>query len=563
MRQIHYAVIASMVLGAMALGSTQANAESDESFQTVLIEYLEMGPATYLEIYAHGRDAAAIDARLAELYHANELQPFWTEDDRPGQRAVAIRAALADAGSHGLDPSSYFVDQIDKNWGSRDIPGLARLDILLTLGMLRYVADQREGRMEPHEVDPKLFATARDVEVDWDAFSQAAFATPDMDTFLAKQAPPHRQYAALRNKLAEYRTLVDQGGWPSVPAGETLKPGRQDPRIKIVRQRLAVTGEMAREGLDSAVFDDDLKEAVKRFQKRHNLHEDGIIGKQTLAAMNVPVAARIQQIIINMERYRWLTRDREDHRFVVVNIASFEAGAGRPGELDLTMPVIVGTHYHKTPVFSDEIKYVVINPYWTLTPSIARNETLPQLKKDPHYLKKHNMRIFDGWGPDAKELDATTMDWSQISKKDMNRYRVRQDPGPNNALGILKLVFPNEYNVYLHDTPAHGLFKQQRRAFSHGCIRMDRPAEMAAWVLGGEAEGWNVERVNEIVASQKRQVFVPDQPVPVYILYRTAYVSLKDDTLYFSEDIYGRDDLLAKALWGTSITRTQNERNEN
>jgi murein L,D-transpeptidase YcbB/YkuD len=509
-----------------------------------------MGPATYLGISAHGRDSAVIDARIAELYHANDLQPFWIEDGKPGQRAVAIRAALADAGSHGLDPASYFVDKIDKIWDSKDITGLVRLDILLTLGMLRYAADQREGRMEPREVDPKLFAAARDVEVDWEALKQAAFTSPDMNTFLAQQAPSYGQYAALQAKLAEYQALAAQGGWPAVPTGPTLKPGQEDPRVRIVRQRLAVTGEIPRQNLESAVFDDPLAEAVKRFQKRHYLHEDGIIGEQTLAAMNVPVTARIRQIIINMERYRWLKRVREDDRFVVVNIAGFDAAAGRPGHIEVEMPVIVGKLYHKTPVFSDEIQYVVINPYWNLTPSIARNETLPKLKQDPHYLEKHNMRIFDGWGPDAKELDATTMDWRQISKKEMNRYRVRQDPGPNNALGILKLVFPNEYNVYLHDTPAHGLFKEQRRAFSHGCIRMDRPAEMAAWVLGGEAKGWNVARVNEIVASKERQVFVPDQPVPVYILYRTAYVNLVDNTLYFYEDIYGRDLLLAQALWG-------------
>ena len=227
-----------------------------------------------------------------------------------------------------------------------------------------------------------------------------------------------------------------------------------------------------------------------------------------------------------------------------------EAVADQPGAFDVRMPVIVGKTYHETPVFSDTIKYVVFNPYWNLTPSIARNETLPKLKNDSHYLKKHNMRIFKGWGPDAPELDATTIDWSKVSKRDMNRYRVRQDPGPNNALGTLKLVFPNEYNVYLHNTPAHGLFKREKRAFSHGCIRMDRPAEMAAWVLGGEEKGWSLARVNEIIAGRKRQVAVLEQPVSVYILYRTVYVNLEDNTLFFYEDIYGRDKLLAKALFG-------------
>ena len=371
-------------------------------------------------------------------------------------------------------------------------------------------------------IDPELFATSRDVAVDWNALRTEAFAAPDMKAFLEQQAPPFPQYGELKKKLADYRDLAAADGWPSVAAGQTLQPGMQDPRIIEIRKRLNVTGELTSKNLDRDVFDPELEDAVKRFQKRHNLAPDGVVGNQTLVAMNVPVEDRTKQIVINMERYRWLKRSRMGDRLVAVNIAAFEAVAGTPGSFDVRMPVIVGKHYHETPVFSDTIKYVVFNPYWTLTPSIARNETLPKLKKDPHYLEKHNMRIFKGWGPDSPELDATTIDWRNVSKKEMNRYRIRQDPGPNNALGTLKLVFPNEYNVYLHDTPAHSLFKREKRAFSHGCIRMDRPAEMASWVLGGEAAGWGLARIEKIVAGRQRQVVVLDEPVPVYILYRTA-----------------------------------------
>jgi len=542
--------IAVMVLGALISCAVHGYAASEEAYKNVFIEHLEMGPATYLNINVHGKNAADIDKRLTEIYYGSELQPFWIEDGKPGPRAADILAVLEDAESQGLNPASYFVDKIHQYWGSQDTAGLVRLDILLTLGMMRYVADQHEGRIEPREVDPELFATARDVEVDWDALRQMAFEAPDMKAFLDQQAPPFLQYRELQKKLAEYRALAAKGGWPSISAGETLKPGMENPRVDMVRKRLAVTGDLAPENMDSAVFDTALEKAVKRFQQRHNLTPDGAVGKQTLAAMNVPVETRIDQIVLNMERYRWLKRTLMGDRLVAVNIAGFEAVAGKAGKFDVTMPVIVGKTYHETPVFSDTIKYVVFNPYWNLTPSIASNETLPKLKKDSHYLKKHNMRIFKGWGPDAPELDATKIDWSKVSKKDMNRYRVRQDPGPDNALGTVKLVFPNKYNVYLHDTPAHGLFKKEQRAFSHGCIRMDRPAEMAAWVLGGEEKGWSLARVNEIIASRKRQVAVLDQPVPVYILYRTAFVNPEDNTLYFYEDVYGRDKLLAKALFG-------------
>ncbi len=529
--------------------STTSAAASDDTYQNVLIEHLEMGPATYLKIDVHGKTAAEIDKRLTELYYGNDLQPFWIKDGAPGPRATDTLAVLDDAGNHGLNPTDYFTVPIHGYWGSMETADLVRLDILLTLGMMRYVADQREGRSEPHRIDPELFATSRDVAVDWDALRKEAFAAPDMKAFLEQQAPPFPQYGGLKKKLADYRALAAAGDWPSIAAGETLKPGMQDPRINTVRKRLSVTGELPMANVDGNVFDPELEAAVKRFQKRHNLAPDGVVGKQTLAAMNVPVESRVEQIVINMERYRWLKRTRMGDRLVAVNIAAFEAVAGTPGSFDVRMPVIVGKQYHETPVFSDTIKYVVFNPYWTLTPSIARNETLPKLKKDPHYLEKRNMRLFKGWGPDSPELDATTIDWSKVSKKEMNRYRIRQDPGPDNALGTLKLVFPNAYHVYLHDTPAHSLFKREKRAFSHGCIRMDRPAEMASWVLGGEAAGWGLSRIEEIIAGRKRQVAVLEEPVPVYILYRTAYVNPEDGLLYFYEDIYGRDALLAKALF--------------
>ena len=523
----------------------------DATYANALSKYLEMGPSVHLNINAHGRSATDIDEILMQLYSNNELQPFWIEDGKLRQPGIDIHAVLQDAGSQGLNPADYLISNINQFWNSTDISGQAQLDILLTLGMMLYVADQREGRIQPRQLDPKLFATASDVEVDWKTLFATAFKTADMKLFLAEQAPPFFQYRHLQKKLAEYRMIAQKGGWPSLPDGEVLKPDMVDKRIKMLRERLAVTGELQTENIENTVFDPHLAEAVKKFQQRHNLLPDGVIGKQTIAALNVPVELRIQQIIINMERYRWL-KPMNDEQMVAVNIAGFQAVAGRPGRFDITMPVIVGRTYHKTPVFNDTIKYVEFNPYWNVPTSIASSEILPKLKKDPGYLKKQNMRIFRGWAEDAAELDASTIDWSKVSKKEMNRYRVRQDPGPQNALGTLKIMFPNKYNVYLHDTPAHGLFKEKTRAFSHGCIRMARPAEMAAWVLGGAAKGWSVERVHEIVATGKRQVVTLDEPMPVYILYRTTVVDPEDDNLYFYSDIYGRDKLLAQALFGTN-----------
>lgn len=546
MRKWQQLTLSSILAGVAAFCFTSSYASTPEAYQNAFIEFFEIGPATELNINAHGKNSSDIDKSLSDIYHRNGLQPFWIENGKPGKRAADIISVLSDAESHGLDPFSYFVDLINHYKDSKDTADMVRLDILLTLGMVRYVADQLEGRKTPREIDPVLFESASDVEIDWAVLRKSAFEATDMKAYLEQQAPPFLQYQGLKKKLAEYRALVAAGGWPSISAGETLKPGMDDPRIKEVRQRLATTADLASEDNGSTVFDTELEEAVKRFQKRHNLHPDGAVGKQTLAAMNVTAAARVNQIIVNMERYRWLKRDIVGPR-VAVNIAGFEVFAGEQGKLDVSMPVVVGKLHHETPVFSDTIKYVVFNPYWTLTPNIARNETLPKLKKDPNYLKKHNMRIFQGWGSDSKELDPSTIDWSKVSSKDMNQYRVRQDPGPKNALGSLKLMFPNKHHVYLHDTPSHALFKKEKRAFSHGCIRMDRPVEMASWVLGGEEKGWGIERINEIIKERKRQVVVLEKPVPIHILYRTAFVDPESNAINFYEDIYGRDEILARA----------------
>ncbi|MEA1890865.1 MAG: L,D-transpeptidase family protein [Pseudomonadota bacterium] len=550
MRKWQHTTIAVMAAGILIFSSTQCFAAAKDEYQNAFIEFLEIGPATELNLIGHGKSPADINKSLTEIYHSNGLQPFWIENGKPSQRAADIISVLADAESQGLDPFSYFVDLINYYKDSKDTADLVRLDILLSLGMMRFVADQREGRKAPREIDPVLFDSARDVELDLVSLRQAAFEAPDMKAFLAQQAPPFLQYRKLQKKLTEYRVIASSGGWSSIAAGETLKPGMEDSRIKEVRQRLAATGELATENMDSALFDPALEEAVKLFQKRHNLHPDGAIGKQTLSAMNIPVAARIEQINVNMERYRWLKRDMKGS-LVAVNIAGFEAMAGVPGKFDLSMPVVVGKLHHETPVFSDTIKHVVFNPFWTLTPNIARNETLPKLKKDPLYLQKHNMRIFQGWGADSKELDSTKIDWSKVSKKDMNKYRIRQDPGPKNALGTLKLIFPNKYDVYLHDTPSHALFKKEKRAFSHGCIRMARPVEMASWVLGGDEKGWGIERIKKIIKARERHVVVLEKPVPIHILYRTAFVDPESNMLHFYEDVYGRDKLLAQALFGS------------
>ena len=530
------------------LGPNPAGAIEAEEFQVAFIEVLEFKPAKYLGVETYGRDSTTIDKRLSQFYHKHNLQPFWVSSDGPGKRARQIYDALLAADKEGLDPKRYYIDRIEKYWKSTDAVGLVRLDVLLSLGLIRYVADLREGRIEPFKLDPELFATARDFEFNWDDLRQQVLETQDMKAFLDSQIPPFRQYRKLKEALVKYRKIKANGGWEPVPEGEVLKPGMEDERMPLIRKRLAATGDFTNDSMEGTVYDEKTVEEVKHFQARNGLATDGVIGNETIATMNVPVDKRIRQIIINMERYRWLNTTTAE-RVLAVNIAGFRLAGVKDGGFELDMPVIVGLSYHKTPVFSDAIKYLVINPYWNIPNSIAKNEMLPKLKKNPNYLKEKNIRLLNGWDPDAEEVDSTTLDWNSMGKEDIVRYRLRQDPGPNNALGTIKFIFPNKYNVYLHDTPVHSLFEQRKRTMSHGCIRVSKPAELAAYVLGGEEAGWGIEKVKQTVESGKRTVVPLKTPFPVYILYRTVIFNPDSGEINFFTDVYGRDALLEKALF--------------
>jgi murein L,D-transpeptidase YcbB/YkuD len=369
-----------------------------------------------------------------------------------------------------------------------------------------------------------------------------------MKVFLDSQVPPFDHYKKLKKALVTYREIRANGGWETVPEGKVLKPGMEDDRVPLIRKRLVVTGDLETDNMMEPAYDEKTVEGVKHFQARHALATDGVIGKKTVVTMNVPVEKRIRQIIINMERYRWLNVPESD-RVLAVNIAGFNLLGIAKGIFELDMPVIVGKTYHKTPVFADTIKYLVINPYWNVPNSIAQNEMLPKLKKNPNYLKEKNIRLLNGWDPDAEEVDSTTFDWSSMGKADIVRYRLRQDPGPNNALGTIKFIFPNKYNVYLHDTPVHALFERKNRTMSHGCIRVSQPAELAAYIFKGEEGGLTLEQVKQTVESGKRTVVPLKKPFPIYILYRTVLVDPESGKINFFSDVYGRDALLEKALF--------------
>jgi murein L,D-transpeptidase YcbB/YkuD len=300
----------------------------------------------------------------------------------------------------------------------------------------------------------------------------------------------------------------------------------------------------------SEVYDDQLQAALIRFQERHGLAPDGRVGPKTRAALNVPIDARIQQMVLNLERRRWMPDDR-GARYVFVNLADFELKVVHEPKTVLDTRVVVGAPYQRTPVFSAEMTYVVINPYWHVPPGIARNELLPKIREDPRYLAANDFELLSDWSESATLLDPLAIDWSAVSAQAFP-YKLREKPGPGNALGRIKFMFPNRFNVYMHDTPARALFEKTVRSFSHGCIRVERPEEFGAVVLGRQP-GWSLDRIQAAIARGERRIVTLAAPLPVHITYLTAWVN-KDGSVHFRDDVYGRDALLAEALLGASPT---------
>lgn len=490
-------------------------------------------------------DAAMQIAELRQFYADRAFKPLWIEADGANARAKVVAAILAAADQDGLDPEDYAASAIAARLDARDPVALAELEVLISRAVARYAADQIAGRTVPAEVDSELRIKPERPGVG--SVLLAVDGAPDLADYLASFAPRTPNYRRLKEALAAYRAISAAGGWRQVPEGPSLKPGMSDPRVPILRERLILAGDLSAEIAippeAAELYDPALEAAVKRFQWRHGLTQDGVAGKKTVAAMNVPVEARIKQMLLNMERRRWMPDDLGE-RYVFVNMADFELKVVDGPRTVHDTRVVVGTPYHRTPVFSAMMTYVVLNPYWNITPSIARNEILPKLRKDVSYLERNNIVVLSDWSEGAVPVDPRTVDWSRVSSRSFP-YKLRQEPGDQNALGRIKFMFPNPYNIYLHDTPARQLFRETVRSFSHGCIRVEHPIELGALLL--QADGWTKEKLDAAIATGEQKVITLRQPIPVHLTYLTAWVN-KDGSVHFRDDIYGRDKLLAEAL---------------
>lgn len=546
---IHLRLFLPVALFALqALSAHDLYGSQNENIQAAIIELLGRNASPFSMESAD--DEATGAASITDVYRENDFDPIWIAFNRPTLKADILLSILKSAENEGLKPRDYHVPQIASQWDTTDSKVLAATDILLTTALHGYVSDIHEGRLDPCLKDPDLFTCARDRSIDPMELTEQAMAASDLSGFLIDQAPDSSQYRDLRSALARYREIEANGGWPMVPEGPTLKSGMNDPRVPLIRERLAATGNLAASSPpgDPLLYDDEIVNGVLIFQEKHGLKVDGIVGTETRSAMNVQVSSLIHQIVINMERLRWLSRGA-GKRHVVVNIASYELAVFNNGEIVIEMPVIVGKNYRETPVFSDVISYIEFNPFWNVPPSIARRDILPKLRNDPSYLSMMGIRVFDGWQADAGELDPDGIRWETISWNRMGAFKLRQDPGPKNLLGRAKFMFPNRFSVYLHDTPSQELFQRTVRTFSSGCIRLSSPFELAEYLLSENNHGWSMEKIQETVDSGVRTVVKLESPVPIHIVYLTAYADA-DGHIHFKKDVYGRDALLESALFG-------------
>lgn len=492
-----------------------------------------------------------VEGQTIKLFAQNQLPVFyerrgykkaWTDQENINDLIVSLQKA----DEEGLLPSDYHLDLLlnyeqRKKTGDLKSEEVAMQEILLTDALIKYAAHLLEGKLEQSELRRHWDVEKNEPPENVDSLLTATLHNKEVKSVLESMKPNHYMYKLMKLHLKKLKAQADQGGWPDVSEGETLKPGMEDPRVLEVRSYLKAVGDLDPAVEQSPIYDSILEQAVKHFQFRHRLTQDGAIGKGTLAEINTPIEDRIQTLRLNLERQRWIFQ-HPDEDFLIVNIAGFHVKRITNRKEVFDSRVIVGKFHRETPVFKGVMRYIEMNPTWTLPYSIATQETLPHIKKDPGYLAAKHMEVMDRNG---KLLDPSTIDWQQYSAGNFP-FIIRQKAGPWNALGEVKFMFPNKYAVYLHDTPSRGLFNRQDRAFSHGCIRTEDKWGLLMSLMN-DPGNWNMDKINGILKSGKTTRINLPKPVNIYLIYLTAAVD-QQNNLMFMRDIYKRDEAVIKAL---------------
>lgn len=469
---------------------------------------------------------------LRRFYRARDYQEAWDET-----LLSRLITTLNNSTAHGLTPCDYRVNLLEKENIDKVQRELVASDAYLTLA-----AHLLSGKVDPVSITPSWSIAGRHKDLVQHLIT--ALERGEIEKSLDELAPRCHEYATLKSALSHYRAIAQHGGWGQVAPGRLLKLGSHDERVAQLRERLRKSGDLETEpaGQDPAEFTASLHEAVKNFQNRANLEADGIVGPDTLRNLNKTPFDRINTLRINMERWRWLPEDL-GKKHIRVNVAGFYLEARQEGEKPRIHKVIVGLGYRQTPIFSNAIKYLDFNPYWYAPRKLATKDKLPMFREDPNYFNRAGFELLDRQN---RIVNVNTIDWNKLSE-DNFPYQLRQRPGPNNALGQVKFIFPNKHDVYLHDTPSQELFSKTQRVFSSGCIRVQAPLDLAQWLLAGQ-DGWNRERIDEIIQEGKNTRILLKEPVPIHLLYWTVLVDQENNDLRFIDDGYQRDERILQSL---------------
>ena len=502
-----------------------------------------------------GSDSIFSPEWAQQFYKDREYRLAWSIDKNVTSDADSLVAAIKESEAEGLIPQDYHLRTIDsiyrelqRGYTGREIiaPSLrVGLDLLLTDAFLLYACHLADGKIDRDSFEARWAVGKNGAR--YDSLLEASLQSHTIKQVLRSLLPQHSVYAGLREMLASFEGLAKKGGWRSVPIGAPIKAGDSGTRVFALRNRLWITGDLSsRTGWHTDEFDSTLADGLRAFQKRHGLEPAGIADSATLVALNVPVDKRIEQIKINLERWRWMPHDL-GRKHIRVNIPDFRLVVEEAGKQTMTMKVVLGLPEWQTPVFSSAMSHVLFNVHWISPDDILSKELINYMKADSNYLRSNNMTLWRRKGDSLEQIDPRTLNMKEMDPKDIDFF-LRQEAGPQNIMGQVKFLVPNKYSIYLHDTPYREDFPKNVRMFSHGCIRLEKPLDLAEYVLR-EFPTWNRERIDTVVAQKMEQSLLLRHPIPVHVVYCTAWKE-KDGSMNFRQDYYGLDRRLGAVLMG-------------
>jgi len=532
-------LLLSLIAGSVA--ATPVRAQGPDTAAAVIrtrVEALRSGKPVSIA----GARLLAVDA-LPSFYSQRDYRPAWSDPARQAALLQAIRSSVED----GLLPADYLLAPITRLTAAARAPHAsalqrADLDLLATEALVRLASSLRYGKVAPARADSTWEVPAAGSLRLPPPILETLIASDTLAGAVAALAPRNAPYLQLKAELARYRAVDSLGGWPTVDPGPPLSIGMTDPRVPVLRQRLAASGDLPSfaAAVPGSRYDRSLAAGVAHFQARLGLAADGVVGPRTTGELNVAVSVRIRTIRINLERERWVLPGLGP-TFVAVNIPAYQAYFVKNDSLAWSGRAVVGQPYLETPQFRARMTYLVLNPTWTVPPQILTDEVLPDIRRDTTYLARNHMLVIDSEG---EAVDPARVDWDAYDGRTLP-YRIVQAPGGDNPLGRVKFIFPNAYAVYLHDTPEPNLFLRSRRSFSHGCIRVQHPMALATALLGDST--WTAAALDSVVALGREATVPLPVPVPVLVLYWTAWTD-QDGSLNFRPDLYGRDGAVLQAL---------------